>query len=106
MTGTTSDRDDPALDNIGPSGMQEKYLVLSEQERASSFVRPFRTTYHHLTCGTNTVMGQAISETYAREPGFYGGTFCVGCHTHFPVGETGEFVWVVDGLVTDFKVGT
>jgi hypothetical protein len=33
---------------------------------------------------------------------FYSGTFCCGCGTHFPVGETGEFVW--DG--TNEKVGT
>ena len=44
-------------------------------------------------CGTVTTMSRAIAETYARDPGFYGGTFCCGCSAHFPVGETGEFVW-------------
>lgn len=44
-------------------------------------------------CGTTTRMGDAIAETYARNPGFYGGTFCVGCGSHFPVGKDGEFVW-------------
>lgn len=53
-------------------------------------------------CGIVTTMGQALAETYAREPGFYGGTFCVGCRTHFPVGRDGEFVW--DGTVE--RVGT
>lgn len=53
-------------------------------------------------CGTVTTMAQAIAETYARNPTFYGGTFCAGCGTHFPVGEPGEFVW--DG--TDERVGT
>jgi hypothetical protein len=45
-------------------------------------------------CGAVTKMGQALSETYARDPKFYGSTFCVGCNAHFPVGE---FVWSQDG---------
>lgn len=53
-------------------------------------------------CGTVTTMGLALAETYARQPGFYGGTFCCGCCTHLPVGADGEFVW--DG--TDERVGT
>ncbi len=45
-------------------------------------------------CGMITVMGTALAETYARQPGFYSGTFCAYCGTHFPVGPTiGEFVW-------------
>lgn len=44
-------------------------------------------------CGTVTTMGRAIAETYAREPQYYGSTFCVQCGSHFPVGEHGEFVW-------------
>lgn len=44
-------------------------------------------------CGTVTTMGLALAETYAREPRFYGATFCCGCGTHLPVGERGEFVW-------------
>jgi hypothetical protein len=47
-------------------------------------------------CGTVTSMGQALAETYARDPGFYSGTFCAGCGTHFPVGQDGEFVWLDD----------
>lgn len=50
-------------------------------------------------CGAETKMGLALAETYARDPKFYGGTFCVGCHTHHPVEE---FVW--DG--TDERVGS
>lgn len=53
-------------------------------------------------CGTLTTMGRALAETYAREPGFYGATYCCGCSRHLPVGERGEFVW--DG--TDERVGT
>ncbi|MEN6535463.1 MAG: hypothetical protein ABFD89_17500 [Bryobacteraceae bacterium] len=52
-------------------------------------------------CGTRTTMGQALAETYARDPSFYSGTFCCHCREHFPVGESGEFVWA-DGS----KVGT
>lgn len=44
-------------------------------------------------CGTVTTMAEAIAETYARNPGFYGSTFCVACSMHLPVNE---FVWVDD----------
>lgn len=44
-------------------------------------------------CRTVTTMGQAIAETYARNPKFYGSTYCCGCSMHRPVGEGGEFVW-------------
>lgn len=44
-------------------------------------------------CGTETVMGRALSETYARDPKFYGATYCVGCRMHLPVEE---FVWSAD----------
>lgn len=98
----TTDRNNPDLSNIDDKGMQKKYLVLSDEERAKGFVRPVRRTYVHLVCGAATTMGQAIAETYARNPKFYGATYCVNCKGHFPVGGTGEFVW--DG--TDEKVGT
>lgn len=38
-------------------------------------------------------MGIAIAETYARQPSFYGATYCVHCQMHLPVGEHGEFIW-------------
>jgi hypothetical protein len=41
-------------------------------------------------CGTRTTMDHAIAETYARDPKFYGGTFCYGCGKHLPLDE---FVW-------------
>lgn len=41
-------------------------------------------------CNTITTMGQAIAETYARNPHFYGATYCVHCQMHLPVDE---FVW-------------
>jgi hypothetical protein len=53
-------------------------------------------------CGTVTTMARAIAETYARDPNFYGSTFCVGCGDHRRVGAVGEFVW--EG--TNERVGT
>jgi hypothetical protein len=85
------------------TGQQKGYAVLSEDERAKGFVRPVRRSYVHEKCGAVTTMGQALAETYARDPYFYSGTFCVGCRAHFPVGDIdGEFVW--DG--TNEKVGS
>lgn len=72
---------------LRPSGQQKAYVVLSAEERAKGFVRPVRRTYNHGKCHTDTTMSVALAETYARDPGFYGGTFCTGCGTHFPVGE-------------------
>lgn len=81
-------------------GQNECYLVLSEDERAKGFVRPLRHTYvHDKGCGAVTSMATPIAETYARDPSFYGRTFCAQCHAHLPVGE---FVW--DG--TEERVGT
>lgn len=45
-------------------------------------------------CGSETIMGRALSETYQRQPSFYGATFCVVCSKHLPVNE---FVWSKDG---------
>lgn len=44
-------------------------------------------------CGTVTSMPVACAETYARQPGYYGSTFCCGCGQYLPVGAKGEFVW-------------
>lgn len=129
-----------------PVPQHEVYLVLSEEERAKGFVRPYRDRYLHVGapapvyplrdltdeqralwgdeyakyeiypesespktgkfwtqaqldnvgkgCGTKTIMGRALSETYARQPSFYGATYCVGCSKHLPVSE---FIWSKDG---------
>ncbi len=99
----TFDSNHPGLREVDPdTGLQKTYLVLSDAERAAGFVRPVFRTYVHEVCGTATTMGLAIAETYARDPGFYGGTYCAGCRNHFPVGTDGQFVW--DGTVQ--KVGT
>ena len=53
-------------------------------------------------CQVVTKMSLPLAETYARQPDFYGATFCYGCSMHLPVGADGEFVW--DG--TEERVGT
>ena|SRR5882724_7530388 len=72
------------------TGQQKGYIVLTPEERAKGFVRPVRRTYLHRTCGTITTMSRDIAETYARDPGFYNGTFCVSCRKHLPLDE---FAW-------------
>jgi hypothetical protein len=89
------------------TGQQKAYVVLSDEERAKGFVRPVRETYIHVGlnpqmngtvlvrpgergCGTRTTMGWKLAETYARDPGFYSGTFCCGCREHRPLTE---FIW-------------
>jgi hypothetical protein len=102
--GEVTDRNDPRLGH-GPddevTGQNAAYLVLSEKERQAGFVRPVRTSYRHTTCGAVTTMSVGIAETYARQPDFYGSTFCTTCQMHRPVGWNGEFEWL-DGT----KVGT
>jgi hypothetical protein len=76
------------------TGQHSGYIVLCPDERAKGFVRPYRDEYKHAACGSVTTMGRALSETYARDPSFYGATFCVRCNRHLPVAE---FVWTLDG---------
>ena len=111
--GLTDDRLDPRLvTGARAEGQNEVYLVLPDEERAKGFVRNLYRSYKHLTCGHVTTMGLALAETYARDPGFYGRTYCAHCGTHFPVGEHGQFVWVASsGRVIEkdgepMKVGT
>ena len=97
-----------APEPINPkTGQHTAYWVLSKEERAKGFVRPVRRSYKHLVCGTITSMSLDIAETYARDPEYYGSTFCVTCRTHLPVGEHGNFVWIDEqyGKVTLEKVG-
>jgi hypothetical protein len=110
----TSDPADPRLGHgvdKEPQGLNEAYLVLSDEERAKGFVRPVRRSYLHATelggCGAVTTMGLPLAETYARRPDFYGATYCVGCRMHRPVGASGEFYWLAsDGDPDDLLVGT
>jgi len=103
----TDDPRDPRLGHgvdAEPIPQHDVYLVLSDEERAKGFVRPVRRAYIHTGgCGTVTTMGQALAETYARDPLFYGATYCCGCNMHRAVGADGEFTWD-DG--SGEKVGT
>lgn len=96
------------------TGQHAGYIVLCPDERAKGFVRPYRDAYQHVGrsvevvhepsfsvsrhreggCGSITTMGRDLSETYARDPTFYGATFCVQCNRHLPVAE---FIWTADG---------
>jgi hypothetical protein len=99
MSGTTSDPTDPRLTrgaDAEPVAQAEVYLVLSDEERAKGFVRPVRRAYVHSKCGVVTTMSTDIAETYARQPHFYGATYCCGCRMHLPVNE---FTWDKDGQV-------
>lgn len=102
MTHTT-DPQDPRLKrgvDLEPTPQHEVYLVLSDAERAAGLMRPIRTRYVHSSgCGALTTMSLPIAETYARQPSFYGATYCVRCQRHLPVAE---FTW--DG--TDELVGS
>ncbi len=95
----TTDPNDPLLtrgSSTEPGQQAEAYLALPPEERAKGFVRPVRNAYLHSTCGTVTKMGSALAETYAREPAFYGATYCVTCRLHLPVTE---FLWEPDGSI-------
>lgn len=92
----TSDPTHPDINKPGPNGQNKAYLVLSAEELAKGFTRPFRDEYKHTKCGGVTRMNKTISETYARDPKFYGATYCVQCGGHHPVGE---FTWTKDGEV-------
>jgi hypothetical protein len=107
---TSGNPETPEHREIDPvTGQQKDYIILCEEERKKGFVRPLRRSYVHIGkppdgekveypyrkifpggCGTRTQMGLSIAETYARDPGFYTGTFCVTCQTHLPLEE---FVW-------------
>lgn len=115
----TTDPRDPRLSHGAdrdPGPQNDVYLVLSKEELAKGFVRPLRRSYIHVgiggheidttdpsrhgrtgdACGAQTTMGYELSATYARDPSFYGATYCVGCRMHRPVDE---FVWDEDGQV-------
>ena len=117
MTATTDPNDPRLTHGADPADapyreQADVYLVLSEGERAKGFVRPVRRSYWHTTCGAVTTMGLALAETYARQPTFYGSTYCATCGKHRPVGADGEFHWVdpahpeQQSRTMDPKVGT
>lgn len=80
--------------NLGYYG----YLEYNESEYplvgrgvSKQYYEDFITKKSHTGgCGVETKMHEKIAETYARDPKFYGATYCVGCGKHLPVSE---FVW-------------
>jgi len=78
----------PAPGPVNPlTGQHASYWILTPEEP-----------------GSTTRMAKSIAETYAREPKFYGATFCVACQVHAPVGE---FTWLDDaGTPTEALVGS
>jgi hypothetical protein len=114
----TTDPNDPRLGHGSddePRPQQDAYLVLSEDERAKGFMRPYRDAYYHFMCDTTltggpplpplTTMGRAIAETYALNPKYYGSTYCCACRMHKPVVE---FRWADQetGDMTNEVVGS
>lgn len=90
---TITDPTDPRLGHGSddePVPQNEVYLVLSDEERAKGFVKPYRASYVHKTCRAVTSMARVIAETYARDPWFYGSTYCTTCSMHRPLAE---FTW-------------
>lgn len=95
----TTDPDDARLGrgvDKDKVNQNEAYLVLTDEEKSKGYVRPVRKTYIHDKCGTETTMHISIAETYARNPKFYGSTYCVQCQKHLPVSE---FKWDDGSLV-------
>lgn len=78
----------PDVPARGPNALPGRYWTKDEVARIDK------------GCGTLTTMGLSLAETYARDPNFYSGTFCCGCHAHFPLNE---FVWE-DGEPMDTRL--
>lgn len=99
MSDLVTNPNDPRLghgaDDV-PVPQQDAYLILPESERKKGFIRPYRDRYVHNLCGTETIMGRELSETYARNPKFYGATYCVRCQMHRPLSE---FMWSADNTI-------
>jgi hypothetical protein len=75
--------------HVGPDGATVCYMD-PKHEGACGVATGRRPS----ACGVVTTMGRSLSETYARDPSFYGATFCCNCNAHYPVAQ---FVWTADG---------
>jgi hypothetical protein len=68
-----------------------------------TLVQPLRDTYRHTVCGkTTTINDPNIVLSYATQPSFYNGTFCVTCRAYYPLKE---FVWLPDEAPMDKATG-
>ena len=67
------------------------YVKYEDYQGDSSLAGRFWTTDQLKSgCNTTTTMSKSIAETYARNPKFYGSTFCCKCSVHLTVDQ---FVW-------------
>lgn len=65
-------------------GQYENYPTIEDGE----FEQEPRETYVHADgCGTKTTMSVELAESVARDPEYYGKTYCAGCQEHVPVSE-------------------
>lgn len=72
-------------------GQYENHPTVEDGE----FVQPVRRAYVHADgCGAQTRMGDKLAESVARDPEYYGATFCASCGDYFPVEE---FEWAATG---------
>lgn len=84
--------DDPPPDGFDygeklEDGQYENHPTTDE----GGFVQPVRSRYVHADgCGEETRMGKKLAESFARDPGQYGKTFCAVCGDYYPLGE---FEW-------------
>jgi hypothetical protein len=67
-----------------------KYEVYPEEGRLGRLWTQDELDKVGTGCGVVTTMSRELAETYAREPKFYGATYCARCSMHLPVAE---FVW-------------
>lgn len=76
-------------------GQFENHPKIEEGE----FEQEPRDTYIHEECGGSTTMKGELPESVARDPSYYGKTFCKTCEEYVPVEEVhwedGED-WVVN----------
>lgn len=79
------DRDICSLPFGHEGGCNGPFFNVTQPEHAKILI-----THRKGGCGKITTMGRRLSETYARDPKFYGATFCVHCNQHLPVAE---FTW-------------
>lgn len=106
-----------AYKHIGPPGPQYPLRDLTDEERqrhadqgyvkyeiypeskspvVGCFWTQARLDSTGKECGCVTIMAPEIAESYARDPHFYGATYCMHCRMHLPLSE---FVWEPDGAV-------
>lgn len=75
------------------------YVLFEEYPKTGSAVLGRFWTSAQLVarvCNKTTKMSRDIAETYARNPRFYGSTYCVGCSMHLPLSE---FTWAGSNAV-------